>query len=144
MRKSLHQHHLSGESPSGPKSISGHHELIFGVPTDDEAAQYYDKLTTLFQETRQKLQEFNDDFQQHGRGGSANKKQPLRSSDISPDGQQQKARSSIHARESLLGELNRAAQASSHSTNSHSVNRKFQVKSSSSRASVNRLKSRRK
>ena len=50
MRKSLHQHHLSGESPQ--KSVSGHHELIFGVPTDDEAAQYYDKLTTLFQETR--------------------------------------------------------------------------------------------
>lgn len=40
---------------------SNNQDLLFGT-TDDEAAQYYDKLTSLFQETRQKLKEFNNDF----------------------------------------------------------------------------------
>lgn len=51
MRSSLNQ-----------KTERSNHDLLF-VTTDDEAGQYYDKLTSLFQETRQKLKEFNNDFE---------------------------------------------------------------------------------
>ena len=47
-----------------------HQDDLQFVATDDEAAQYYDRLTCLFQETREKLKEFNNDFQRRGAQGS--------------------------------------------------------------------------
>ena len=104
-----------------PQMGSNGHELLF-VTTDDEAAQYYDKLTSLFQETREKLKEFNEDF--HRRNNSDLKlKNKHYSSLVSRDTHQ---RSSAKARDSLLGDQAKDGGSSANASNSR---RKKQRKS---------------
>ena len=85
------------------------------MTSDDEAAQYYDKLTSLFQETRQKLKEFNEDFNRRGsksNGGGAPElgylkqhRNPVYSSIVSVETHQ---RSSAKVRDSLLEDLQKS------------------------------------
>jgi hypothetical protein len=89
------------------------HELLFAT-SDDEAAQYYDKLTSLFQETREKLKEFNEDFHRLNNSDLKLKKKNY-SSYVSGDTHQ---RSSAKARDSLLGDLAKDRGSSANASNS--------------------------